>query len=116
VARILAHRRDEHPISKFYFSNRERIKQASHGQRSEVRSRKWEVMGQRSVIRMRRMSKVQFVRTAVSAAAQIAGRLRGLGYRKASSVTRPLDSLYCISNEGAPITSTVALKNPPPPQ
>jgi len=30
VARILAHRRDEHPISKFYFSNRERIKQASH--------------------------------------------------------------------------------------
>jgi hypothetical protein len=30
VALILTHRRDEHPISKFYFSNRERIKQASH--------------------------------------------------------------------------------------
>src|SRR4029077_7126045 len=26
VARILTHRRDEHPISKFYFSDRERIK------------------------------------------------------------------------------------------
>ena len=25
-ARVLAHRRDEHPIGKFYFSNRERIK------------------------------------------------------------------------------------------
>src|SRR6266404_6816529 len=37
VARVLAHRRDEHPIGKFYFSNRERIKQASHGQRSVVR-------------------------------------------------------------------------------
>ncbi len=32
AARILTHRRDEHPISKFYFSNRERIKQAGHGQ------------------------------------------------------------------------------------
>src|SRR4029077_17223836 len=48
VARILTHRRDEHPIGKFYFSNRERIKQASHGQ--------W------SVIRTRRVSKVQFIR------------------------------------------------------
>lgn len=28
-ARVLAHRRDEHPIRKFYFSNRERIKQAN---------------------------------------------------------------------------------------
>jgi hypothetical protein len=26
VARVLTHRRDEHPISKFYFSNREWIK------------------------------------------------------------------------------------------
>src|ERR1700730_15592453 len=65
VTRILTHRRDEHPIGKRQVSNRERIKQASHGQRSEVRSRKWEVMSQRSVIRTRRMSKVQFVRTAV---------------------------------------------------
>ena len=30
VARILAHRRDEHPIGKRQISNRERIKQASH--------------------------------------------------------------------------------------
>src|SRR4029434_4203811 len=29
-ARVLAHRRDEHPIGKFYFANRERIKQARH--------------------------------------------------------------------------------------
>ena len=29
-ARILAHRRDEHPIGKLQISNRERIKQASH--------------------------------------------------------------------------------------
>ena len=39
VARVLAHRRDEHPIGKLYFSNRERIKQASHGQRSVVSGR-----------------------------------------------------------------------------
>src|SRR4029077_16111456 len=58
VARVLTHRRDEYPIGKFYFSNRERIKQAGHGQRL--------------VTRTERMSKVQFVRTAVSAAAQIA--------------------------------------------
>src|SRR5207244_6460381 len=45
-ARILTHRRDEHPISKFYFSNRERIKQARHGRRSEVRSRKSQVRDQ----------------------------------------------------------------------
>src|ERR1700726_1516265 len=30
VARVLTHRRDERPIGEFYFSNRERIKQASH--------------------------------------------------------------------------------------
>ncbi len=35
-ARILAHRRDEHPISKCQISNRERIKQASHGQWSHI--------------------------------------------------------------------------------
>src|SRR5258708_37519239 len=43
AARVLTHRRDEHPIGKFYFSNRERIKQAGHGRRWEVRSRKSEV-------------------------------------------------------------------------
>ena len=32
VARILTHRRDEHPIGKLQISNRERIKQARHGQ------------------------------------------------------------------------------------
>jgi hypothetical protein len=37
-ARVLAHRRDEHPIGKFYFSNREQIKQASHGQLSVISS------------------------------------------------------------------------------
>src|SRR4051812_39992179 len=52
VARILTHRRDEHPIGKRQISNRERIKQAGHGRKSEV-------TGQRSVIRTRRMSKVQ---------------------------------------------------------
>jgi hypothetical protein len=31
VARVLTHRRDEHPIGKFYFSNRKRIKQGGHG-------------------------------------------------------------------------------------
>ena len=36
VARILAHRRDEHPIGKRQISNRERIKQARHGRKSEV--------------------------------------------------------------------------------
>jgi hypothetical protein len=46
-------------------------------------------------------------------AVEWAKRLRGLVYRKASSITRPLGPLYFISNEGAPITSTVALKNPP---
>jgi len=29
-ARILTHRRDEHPIGKLQISNRERIKQAGH--------------------------------------------------------------------------------------
>ena len=38
VTRVLTHRRDEHPIGKFYFSNRERIKQASHGHRSVTRT------------------------------------------------------------------------------
>ena len=32
AARILTHRRDEHPIRKRQISNRERIKQAGHGQ------------------------------------------------------------------------------------
>ena len=36
VARILAHRRDEHPIGKRQISNRERIKQAGHGQLSVI--------------------------------------------------------------------------------
>ena len=31
MARILTHRRDEHPIGKRQISNRERIKQARHG-------------------------------------------------------------------------------------
>src|SRR6266404_2922388 len=38
VARVLAHRRDEHPIGKLQVSNRERIKQASHG-REKLESR-----------------------------------------------------------------------------
>ena len=46
VARILTHRRDEHPIGKRQISNRERIKQAGHGQRSEVRSRERQVRDQ----------------------------------------------------------------------
>ena len=36
AARILTHRRDEHPISKRQISNRERIKQAGHGQLSVI--------------------------------------------------------------------------------
>src|SRR5438552_11156084 len=36
AARILTHRRDKHPISKRQISNRERIKQAGHGQRSVI--------------------------------------------------------------------------------
>jgi len=36
LARVLTHRRDEDPIGKLQISNRERIKQASHGQRSIV--------------------------------------------------------------------------------
>jgi hypothetical protein len=36
LARILAHRRDEHPIGKRQISNCERIKQARHCQRSLV--------------------------------------------------------------------------------
>src|SRR4029077_10241976 len=36
LARILAHRRDEHPVGKRQISNRERIKQGSHGQKSIV--------------------------------------------------------------------------------
>src|SRR6266480_7336860 len=51
VARILTHRRDEHPISKRQISNRERIKQAGHGERSEVRGRKSEVRSQKSQVR-----------------------------------------------------------------
>src|SRR4051812_41546189 len=43
AARILTHRRDEHPIGKLRISNRERIKQARHGQRSEVGSQKSQV-------------------------------------------------------------------------
>src|SRR5213594_2916942 len=42
VARILTHWRDEHPIGKLQISNRERIKQAGHGRRSEVGGRKSE--------------------------------------------------------------------------
>jgi len=72
VARILTHRRDEHPIGKRQISNRERIKQAGHGQRSEVTGQKSQVTGQRSVIRTRRMSKVQ---TRAGAAAAV-----GLAY------------------------------------
>src|SRR4051812_28880721 len=49
-ARILAHRRDEHPIGKRQISNRERIKQAGHGRRSEVRSRNSELRSHRSEI------------------------------------------------------------------
>src|SRR5437868_12874547 len=36
LARILAHRRDEHPIGKVQISNRERIKQSGHSQLSVV--------------------------------------------------------------------------------
>jgi hypothetical protein len=36
AARILTHRRDEHPIGKRQISNRERIKQARHGQLSVI--------------------------------------------------------------------------------
>src|SRR5207302_10552000 len=43
AARILTHRRNEHPIGKRQISNRERIKQASHGRRSEVRSHRSEI-------------------------------------------------------------------------
>src|SRR5216117_3670173 len=46
AARILTHWRDEHPISKRQISNRERIKQARHGRKSEVRSRKSQVRDQ----------------------------------------------------------------------
>jgi hypothetical protein len=38
VTRVLTHRRDEHPIGKRQVSNRERIKQASHGQFSVISS------------------------------------------------------------------------------
>ena len=38
AARILTHRRDEHPIRKRQISNRERIKQAGHGQLSVTSS------------------------------------------------------------------------------
>src|SRR4029077_4548204 len=47
AARVLTHRRDEHPIGKRQISNRERIKQAGHGRRSEVRSQKSEVRSQK---------------------------------------------------------------------
>src|SRR5260370_557215 len=43
AARILTHRRDEHPIGKRQISNRERIKQAGHGRRSEVGSHRSEI-------------------------------------------------------------------------
>ena len=43
AARILTHRRDEHPIRKRQISNRERIKQAGHGQKSEVGSHRSEI-------------------------------------------------------------------------
>src|SRR5439155_21873830 len=36
AARILAHRRDEHPIRKLQISDDERIKQAGHGQWSHI--------------------------------------------------------------------------------
>src|SRR4051812_41550685 len=50
AARILTHRRDEHPIGKRQISNREQIKQAGHGRRSEVRSRNSELRSHRSEI------------------------------------------------------------------
>src|SRR5437016_1578933 len=70
AARILAHRRDEHPIGKRQVSNRERIKQASH-----VHSLL--VICHFSVIRMRRMSKVQ-TRAGAAATARLGYFLRRL--------------------------------------
>src|SRR5439155_23128579 len=84
AARILTHRRDEHPIRKRQISNRERIKQAGHGQRSVIVlscqlpsvpachvlvSTKTEARakaGYFSVIRMCGCSKVQFIRTVIA--------------------------------------------------
>src|SRR6478672_10190154 len=43
VARVLTHRRHEHPIGKRQVSNRERVKQAGHGRRSEVGSHRSEI-------------------------------------------------------------------------
>src|SRR5439155_437357 len=78
-------RRNAHPIRKRQISNRERIKQAGHGQRSVIVlscqlpavpachvlvSTKTEARakaGYFSVIRMRGVSKVQFIRTVVAA-------------------------------------------------
>src|SRR4051812_31021335 len=43
AARILTHRRDEHPIGKRQISNRKGIKQAGHDRKSEVGSHRSEI-------------------------------------------------------------------------